>query len=64
MQGPNVSTNIVKVCGTGHANIHINIRALVKHGPGAPLVGTRAERALALRGYQAWVDAGKPGHPE
>lgn len=64
MQGPNVAANIVKVCGTGHATIHINMRALVKTGIAAPLVGTRKERALALRGYQAWIDAGQPGHPE
>jgi len=64
MLGPDVAVNRVNICGTGHDTIHTNIHALCLHGPDAPLVGTKAERALALRGYQAWVDAGKPGHPE
>lgn len=62
--GPDHADNRVRVCGTGHDTIHTNIHALCLHGPAVPLVGTRAERALALRGYQAWVDAGRPGTPE
>ena len=64
MGGPDVPANRVNICGTGHDTIHTNIHALCSHGPDAVLVGTRAERALALRGWQAWVDAGKPGTPE
>lgn len=62
--GPNVAANKVNICGTGHDTIHTNIHALCLHGPDVALVGTKVEKSLALRGYQAWIDAGKPGHPE
>lgn len=63
MGGPDVPTNRVNVCPTGHANIHVNIRRLVKDER-AVLLGARSERVLARQGVAAWVQAGRPGQPE
>jgi hypothetical protein len=59
MGGPDVPENKVKVCGTGHANIHRVLRALA-YGKPVPR-STRRERALAARGLAMWIDAGRPG---
>lgn len=62
--GPDHADNKVRVCGTGHDTIHTNIHNLCRSGDAAQLVGSRTEKALALRGYRSWVAAGKPGTPE
>lgn len=61
MGGPNLAENKVVVCPTGHFNVHAVLASLVF---GKPLPrATRKETELAHRGYQAWVDAGRPGNP-
>lgn len=60
MGGPDVAENRVKVCGTGHANIHRVLHALALGKPSVPKA-TRKERALAVRGLVAWQQAGRPG---
>jgi hypothetical protein len=64
MGGPDQPGNRVAVCGTGHDNIHTDLRALCAAGDRAVLSGTRREQALARAGYDAWVAAGRPGTPE
>lgn len=59
MGGPDVVGNTVKVCGTGHANIHRVLRALA-YGK-TPPKATRQERYYAVRGLLAWQNAGRPG---
>lgn len=61
MGGPDVLANLIRVCPTGHANIHRVIRALIR---GVPAVGTRTELALAAHAVAEWTAAGKPGRPE
>lgn len=61
MLGPDTAANRIRVCPTGHANIHHMIHLLIK---GEPLVGSRFERRVAREGYEQWVAAGKPGRPE
>lgn len=61
MGGPDVMTNIVRVCPTGHSNIHRAIRAIIR---GVKPVGTRAELVLARYAVDEWTKAGKPGKPE
>lgn len=63
MGGADTPANRVAVCGTGHANVHVNMRRLCRDAQ-ARLVGTRSERALARAGFEAWVAAGRPGRPE
>lgn len=62
MQGPDDPTNRVTVCDTGHRNLH-RLMADLLHGGPMRKAGTRRERALAQRGYDAWVAAGRPGRP-
>jgi hypothetical protein len=57
MGGPDAPGNKVRVCPTGHANIHRALRALRK---GERPKGTRQEVALARRGYAEWSAAGGP----
>jgi hypothetical protein len=46
--GPTVAANLVKVCDTGHYNIHACLDALLA---GKPMPGgTRREKALARQG--------------
>jgi hypothetical protein len=61
MGGPNLPSNKVVVCPTGHYNVHAVLAALV-FGHDVPRA-TRAERHLAEVGFQMWVDAGRPGNP-
>jgi hypothetical protein len=61
MGGPDVPANLVRVCPTGHANIHRAIRAIIR---GIKPEGTRAELALARQGVDEWTAAGRPGRPE
>lgn len=61
MGGPDIASNRVSVCPTGHFNIHHVLDLLLA---GKPVnVGTPKERALAKQGYDAWVAAGQPGQP-
>lgn len=64
MGGPDVETNRVTVCPTGHLNIHRLLDDLLaSDGKRMRRGGTHAERDLARAGWAAWVKAGKPGHP-
>lgn len=60
MSGPDVESNTVPICPTGHRNVHRALRALVK---GEPMFGTPTERALAKQGYDSWVAVGRPVSP-
>lgn len=61
MGGPDVKTNKVKICPTGHANVHVALRRLVAGGSVRVGVdGTRAELALAQRAFAEWDAAGRP----
>jgi hypothetical protein len=62
MGGADVPGNKIRVCPTGHFNIHRLMGSLLKGLP-MPRTGTKAERKLAQRGYDEWVDADKPGRP-
>lgn len=73
MGGKNVPENRVRVCDTGHYNIHRLMDILLTEdkqnpvtGPGELLLlqhdgGTPFERVLAMRGFDWWVIAGRPG---
>jgi hypothetical protein len=65
--GPDVAANRVTICPTGHLNVHRLLDLLWRTSPADPDAikgkGTRKERALARQGFDAWVTAGKPGHP-
>lgn len=54
--GPDVASNRVTVCETGHANLHAVMWELA-HGRPAPKC-SRTELVLAHRGVDAWVAAG------
>jgi hypothetical protein len=61
MLGPNIASNKVVVCPTGHTNIHKILHLLCQ---GLPVIaGGRRERAVAQSGYDQWLAAGKPGRP-
>jgi len=66
MGGPDVPENWAYVCDTGHRNVHTllgpmcNVKSPAYGLPARQ--GTRSERALALRGFEAWVAAGRPGN--
>lgn len=62
MLGPDADSNRVTICDSGHRNIHRLLDDLLHGGP-MRRGGTRTERKLAQQGYDAWVAAGKPGHP-
>lgn len=62
MHGDDIDSNKVAVCDTGHFDIHRLLGDLIRAGV-MRRGGTRTERALARRGYDAWVAAGKPGRP-
>ena len=49
--GPSTPENLVKVCDNGHYNIHEILNALLRDRP-IPK-GTRAERQIAVRGFDA-----------
>lgn len=61
MGGPDIETNRVTICPTGHFNVHTVMAALVFGHP-VPK-STRNERDLAQAGFDAWVAAGRPGNP-
>lgn len=62
MKGPDDPSNRVEVCDTGHRNVHLLLAALV-YGQDLGRRGTPTERALAWRGYDTWVKAGRQGNP-
>lgn len=62
MGGPDVDANKVAVCVGGHYSIHALLADLIRDGR-MRRAGTKTERALAQRGFDAWVAAGKPGRP-
>jgi hypothetical protein len=65
MGGADTDDNKVRVCDTGHFNIHRIMAVLHKQYLGiakGPVPGTRAEKALAARGYSQWRADGQPGH--
>lgn len=57
--GPDIPSNRVAVCETGHANVHTVMWALVSSLP--PPKCARAEAVLARRGVAEWEAAGRPG---
>lgn len=59
---PDDPANHVWSCDTGHYNIHRILGHLID-GTDPGRFGTEEEKALALRGYKAWLAAGKPGRP-
>jgi hypothetical protein len=61
MGGPDVKANLVRICPSGHSNVHRAVRAIIR---GVKPVGTRAELALARYAVDQWTAAGKPGRPE
>jgi hypothetical protein len=61
MGGPDAAPNKVRICPTGHANVHRAIRAIID---GLPPKGTRKELELARHAVSEWIAAGKPGRPE
>jgi hypothetical protein len=76
MGGPDVKTNKVQVCDTGHYTIHGLIDWLTDQFPASPVVevtdaivardlkwhkvGTRQEQLLAHTGFIQWHLAGRP----
>ena len=62
MLGPNIASNRIVVCPTGHTNIHKILHLLCRDLP--VIIGGRRERAVARDGYDRWVAAGKPGRSE
>ncbi len=64
MGGPDTPANKILACDTGHASIHQLLAVLCQTGELPKGRGGRLERGYALRGFQAWVDAGRPGRPE
>lgn len=62
MGGLVIPDNQIDTCDTGHYNIHRLLGMLIKDLARGTL-GTKYERKLALDGYRAWVNAGKPGRP-
>ena len=61
MGGPDRAPNRIRICPTGHANVHRAIRAIIR---GVKPEGGRAELALAQRAVDEWTAAGKPGRAE
>jgi hypothetical protein len=62
MGGPDIESNKLGACDTGHYNTHGALAALVFDKP-MPKNTTRSEQQAAKRGYNKWVLAGKPGNP-
>ena len=63
--GPDVASNWVQVCPTGHDAIHELLRAWIK-ADGEPVWEIRRyyhpeERWLAKQGFSLWLAAGRPG---
>jgi hypothetical protein len=61
MGGPDVPANLVRICPTGHSNVHRAVRAIIRN---VKPEGTRAELNLARHAITEWTEAGKPGRPE
>lgn len=73
MGGKDVPENQIKTCDTGHYNIHRLLGILETRDKQVPVTGpgqkkfgkadpgTSTEQALAMRGFEAWVAAGRPG---
>ena len=65
MGGKDVDSNKVRVCDTGHYNIHRVMAALRKRDLGVwkgRIPGTAYEKQLAQQGYAGWQADGKPGN--
>lgn len=64
MAGPDIPSNRIEICDTGHRNVHRLLDDLIaSDGVSMRRGGTHNERALARVGFNAWAKAGKPGHP-
>lgn len=66
MGGTDAPENKVRVCDTGHYNIHRSMAVLHKVILGVlpkdtKIPGTGIEKALAAQGYSGWQADGKPG---
>lgn len=66
MGGPDLPENKVRVCDTGHYNIHRIMAVLYKQYLGTmpkrpTLQGTVKEKLLAMQGLAAWQADGQPG---
>lgn len=65
MGGKNTPDNKVRVCDTGHYNIHRIMAVLYRRSLSVTkerVPGTPMERALAMQGLAGWGADGKPGH--
>lgn len=62
MGGPSTADNLVWICCQGHYNTHTLLADLIRTGE-LPRLGSVTERALAQRGYDQWIAAGRPGTP-
>ncbi len=62
MGGPDEDENLVEICPTGHVNIHTIIDNLIDGEPTPS--AHHMENLIAKRGFDKWVEAGKPGKPE
>lgn len=64
MGGSDTADNYVRVCDTGHFNIHRAMADLYRQSLGTlvgKVRGTKAEKALAQLGLNRWAADGKPG---
>ena len=61
MGGADVDSNRITVCAQCHLETHWALAGLVYGFDPGP--GKRRIKALARRGYDAWVAAGRPGNP-
>lgn len=73
MGGHSVPENKVRVCDTGHYNIHRLMDLLLERDKAEPVEGpgelslhpidggTPFERVLAMKGFDMWIVAGRPG---
>jgi len=57
--GPDVESNRVHICPTGHYNVHAVMWEMVNDRPAPHCAKT--ELAMARRGIAAWEAAGRPG---
>lgn len=62
MGGPDTPDNWIVTCDTGHYNMHRLLGDLLRSQT-MRTYGTDNERAMALRAYRKWIEAGKPGSP-
>ena len=60
--GPDLASNWLMVCDTGHRNLH-TLMGPIFNGLPMPTGGTGKERATARLALQRWIELGKPGDP-